>query len=111
MVRSTAPTFDGIHGGPKVVQVLVEHLLYGGDSGGLGEGPGVYDGRALARQLLAGVGLAEQLLGDLAKVIDEADGCIFLQGIVNAGGRRNVQGLESVTQRKVSYLSVKWAKE
>lgn len=80
-----------MHGGPQVVQVLVEHLLYGGDSGGLGERPGIYDGRALARQLLAGVGLAEQLLGDLAKVVDETDGCIFLQRIVNAGGRKSVE--------------------
>lgn len=75
-----------MHGGPQVVQVLVKHLLYGGDRWGLGEWPGIYDGRTLARQLLARVRLAEQLLGDLAKVVDEPYGGIFLQGIVNAGG-------------------------
>lgn len=77
-----------MHRRPEVVQVLIEHLLYGGDGGGLREWPSIYDGRALARQLLAGVGLAEQLFGDLAKVVDEANSCIFLQWIVNTEGRK-----------------------
>ena len=34
--------------------------------------------------LLGRVGLLEELLGDLAKVVDEADGSIALQGIFDA---------------------------
>lgn len=92
-----SPTFDGMHGGSQVVQVLVKHLVYGGDGGGLGEWPSIYNGRALARQLLAGVGLAEQLLGDLAKVVDEPYGCIFLQRIVNADGMKSFEQQELVS--------------
>ena len=36
------------------------------------------------RQLLGWVSLLEQLLGDLTKVVDEADGGVSLERIVNA---------------------------
>lgn len=79
------PTFNSMHGRSQVVKVLVKHFLYGGDCGSLGEWPSINDGRALAGELLAGVWLAEQLLGDLAEVVDETYRGILFQGVVNAG--------------------------
>lgn len=86
---------------------MVEDFLSWCDSWGLREGTSINDGSALARQLFAGMRFAEQLLRNLAKIVDESNGGILFQRIINAVGGLKCLSVLLTTKGIVKYFQIK----
>lgn len=94
-------TFDGLHGRPKIIQILIKDFLERCDRWGLRERPTIDQRGTLAWELLTRMRLAEELFGNLAKVVDEADGCVLLQWVINAVGKHTSHEGISTTESKI----------